>query len=101
MTLPQFVALQQIQTKFTLAFKLSTLCALFGLGEYHNFCLAFWKVYFHRIKGKETLSRSHDLNTADDNTGLTESLSNQMSCIICVCVSEFKIVVIEISLDLK
>jgi hypothetical protein len=49
--------------------------------DYHNFYLAFgasyasWEVGFHKIKGKETLSRSHNnLNTADDDMGLTEPL---------------------------
>jgi hypothetical protein len=33
------------------------------------------KAYFHRIKGRETLSRSHkDLNPADNNARLTESV---------------------------
>jgi hypothetical protein len=31
---------------------------------------------FHKIKGRKTLSRSHnDLNTTDDNVGLTKSFS--------------------------
>jgi hypothetical protein len=37
--------------------------------------LLFWETGFHKIKGGETLSRSHNhLNTADDNTGLRASL---------------------------
>jgi hypothetical protein len=36
---------------------------------------AFWEADFHKIKGKETLSISHnDLNTTD-NTGLNENFS--------------------------
>jgi hypothetical protein len=45
------------------------------------FALLLWapfasgKADFHKIKGKETLSMlRHDLNTTDNNTGLTESL---------------------------
>jgi hypothetical protein len=47
-----------------------------------HFCLAFWAPFafgeadFHKIEGRETLSRSHNyLNTMDDNMGLTESSS--------------------------
>jgi hypothetical protein len=41
-----------------------------------NFYFAFGEVYFHKIKGREALSRSHDdLNTTDHNAGLTESFS--------------------------
>jgi hypothetical protein len=36
----------------------------------------FSKAGFHKAKGRETLSRSHnDLITADNNMGLTESFS--------------------------
>jgi hypothetical protein len=44
--------------------------------------LAFWEgiLYFHKIKGKKTLSISHkDLNTMDNGIGLTESFSHQLS----------------------
>jgi hypothetical protein len=35
---------------------------------------AFGEEYFHKTKGRETLSRSHnDLNTTNDNVELTES----------------------------
>jgi hypothetical protein len=38
--------------------------------------LAFGEADFHKIKDRETLSRSHsDLNTTDDNRRLTESFS--------------------------
>jgi hypothetical protein len=33
------------------------------------------EAYIHKIKGKETLSRSHNLNATDNNTGLTEKCS--------------------------
>jgi hypothetical protein len=56
----------------------------FGVGEEHYYFylavpwvpLSFGKAGFQKIKGRETLNRSHnDLNTTDDNTGLTESFS--------------------------
>jgi hypothetical protein len=31
--------------------------------------------HFHKIKGKETLSRSYNLNITQDNVGLTESFA--------------------------
>jgi hypothetical protein len=34
------------------------------------------EAYLYKIKGRKTLSRSHnDLNTTDNNAGLTESFS--------------------------
>jgi hypothetical protein len=55
---------------FTVPLKLSTLYEPFGLGR----LLAFFRgKIFPKIKGRETLSKSHSLNTADDNTGLTDS----------------------------
>jgi hypothetical protein len=37
---------------------------------------AFWEADLHKMKGRETLSISHnDLNTAADKAGLTESFS--------------------------
>jgi hypothetical protein len=65
--------------------------------DYHyNFYLAFGApfaflgciLYFHKIKGKETLSRSHNnLNPTDDNLGLTECFSASTElCKVCVCV---------------
>jgi hypothetical protein len=45
-----------------------------------NFDLTFWASFafgeadFHKIKDREA-SRSHDLNTTDDNAVLTESFS--------------------------
>jgi hypothetical protein len=37
---------------------------------------AFWEADIHKIKGRGKLSRSHkDLNSTDDNTGLTERFS--------------------------
>jgi hypothetical protein len=45
----------------------------FSFGE----SFAFWEEYFHKIKGRETLSRSHnDLNTTDDNVGLSKLLAS-------------------------
>jgi hypothetical protein len=51
-------------------------------GDYHNSFLGFWAPYafweadFHKIKGRETLIRSHnDLKTTDECTGQTESFS--------------------------
>jgi hypothetical protein len=35
------------------------------LEYYPNFYLAFWEAYFPKIKGKESLSRWHDLNMTD------------------------------------
>jgi hypothetical protein len=56
---------------------------------------AFWEADFHKIKGRETLSRSHnDLNTTVDNTGLIDnfSISTKMHN------AQFKIFSFEISL---
>jgi hypothetical protein len=49
--------------------------------DYYKFYLAFRAPFsfgeedFHKIKGRETLSRSHDLNTTDSNAGWTEFLA--------------------------
>jgi hypothetical protein len=59
-----------------------------------------FKAYIHKLKGRETHSRSHkDLNTTDDNMGLPEASSLQLSCIMHM--SEFKTFVFEISSDFK
>jgi hypothetical protein len=63
---------------FTLSLILSTFSALLGLGDYYKYFLdfgapAFQETDFHKMKGRETLSRSKKyLNTADDNMGHTE-----------------------------
>jgi hypothetical protein len=73
---------------FNLSLKLSTLCTFFFLPweEYHNVHFAFWtpfafwKAGFHKIKGREIRSRSHDdLNTTDDNAELRVS-PHQLNC---------------------
>jgi hypothetical protein len=45
---------------------------------------AFGEADFHKTKGRDILSRSHnDLNTTEDNIGLTESFSTHpLSCIV-------------------
>jgi hypothetical protein len=66
---------------FTLLLQLSilTLTLLFGVLQ-----------YFHKMKGRETLSRSYnDLNTTDDSASLRASL-HQLSCVMQA--HEFKIV---------
>jgi hypothetical protein len=46
---------------------------------YIHFCFAFWtpfsfwEAYFHKIKGREALSASHNFDATDSNTGLTEN----------------------------
>jgi hypothetical protein len=54
---------------FTLTLQLSPLHAPFGLGGLHLPCFldiaGFGEADFHKIKGRETLSKSHDLNTAE------------------------------------
>jgi hypothetical protein len=50
------------------------------------------------MKGRETLSRSHNnFNTTDGNKGLTEGFLVSMSCGMCVW--ELKNFVLEISFD--
>jgi hypothetical protein len=50
--------------------------------DYHKFYLAFGVPFTfgeadcHKIMGRETLSRSHDLNTTVCNVSLTESFSS-------------------------
>jgi hypothetical protein len=73
---------------FTLSCKLSTLQALL------NFYPALGQAHFHKIKGRETLSRSYNLNTTHNNTGLTTSL-HQLSYVMCTW--EFITFVFEIS----
>jgi hypothetical protein len=44
---------------------------------------AFWKEYFHKISGREKLSRSHnDLNITDHDTRLTKSFSGSPLCVM-------------------
>jgi hypothetical protein len=46
--------------------------------------ICFGGAYFHKIKGTDTLSRSHNnLNTTDDNVGLRTSL-HLLGCAMCV-----------------
>jgi hypothetical protein len=60
---------------FTLSFKLSTLTFNLALGT----AFAFGEADLHKIKVRETLDISHnDLNTTDDNAGLTESFSTSV-----------------------
>jgi hypothetical protein len=40
---------------------------------------SFWEAYFCKVKGRETLNSQNNLNTTDNNvglTGLTESLAS-------------------------
>jgi hypothetical protein len=68
---------------FTLSLQLSTLYSPLVLGGFPQLLPCFWGIicflggiFFHKIKGRETLSRSFsNLNTADHNLGLTESFS--------------------------
>jgi hypothetical protein len=47
--------------------------------DYCNFYLAFWGVDFHKIWGRESLSRSHSgLHRTEDNLGC--ELLQQLSC---------------------
>jgi hypothetical protein len=53
---------------------------------------------FHKIKSGDTLSTSHGgLNTAEDNSGLTESFLYLLNCVMPVW--EFIFFVIKIYLD--
>jgi hypothetical protein len=85
---------------FTLSCELSTFQALFDLEGLHNLYLvlgapfAFWED-FHTIKGKETGDHA-DLNTTDDNMGLTESISASME-LSRMCAWEINSFVFEIS----
>jgi hypothetical protein len=50
----------------------------FGLGRIDfGVPLALWEADFHKMKGRETLRRSHsDFNTTEESMGLTESSSS-------------------------
>jgi hypothetical protein len=50
----------------------------FGLGRI-IITFAFWEACFQEMKGRETLRRLHnDLNTTDNNVGLTDSFSTSI-----------------------
>jgi hypothetical protein len=36
---------------------------------------SFWEAYFCKVKGRETLNSQNNLNTTDNNVGLTEDFS--------------------------
>jgi hypothetical protein len=58
--------------------------------------ICFWEAYFHKIKGKKILCRTHNnLNRTDDNTKLTESFCTSTELL--KAMQEFKIFVFEIS----
>jgi hypothetical protein len=79
-------------TKGLWSFKKSKILALITSIKHIHFYLAFGaplalgEADFHKIKGRETLSKSHnDLNTTDGNVGLTESFFPSIELVMCVC----------------